>query len=206
MPKESKNENKPKPNSQLHKVANTQMKKRLKTPPRSSKRIRELKKQLECKEKELTFIQKLVGVSPVITATEYGESIHLKMKRAKQNARHEHVMRTIQHRSVGKGHRCLDNDIEKSLLESEYSDALILNVTNKDIFKALATSSAHTDDDMENFVKNEVKKYDLEHTLIIVLYKDQWDKSYHIDMNNFIMNESLWRKNFCEIDCDCQNL
>ena len=151
----------------------------------------------------------MVGVSPAITGTEYGESIHLKMRRAKQNARHEHVMRTIQHRSVGKGHRCLDNCIEKSMQESEYSDALILNVTNKDISKILETGSTHTDDDMkclENFVKSEIKKYDLEHTLIIVLYKDQWDKSYHIDMNIFIMNESLWRKNFCAKDCDCQNL
>ena len=154
---------------------------------------------------ELTFFEKLVGVSPAITTTEYGESIHLKMKRAKQNARHEHVMRTIQYRSVGKGHRCLNNDIEKSLQESEYSDALILNVTNKEISKTLETGCEHTY--LEIFVENEVKKYDLEHTLIIVLYKEQRDSmSYHIDINNFIMNESLWRKNFCEMDCDCQNL
>ena len=143
----------------------------------------------------------LVGVSPIITATKYGESIHLKMRRAKKNARHEHVMRTIQHRSVGKGHRCLDNVIEKSLEKSEYSDALILNITNKEISMTLETGSDHTY--LEIFVENEVKKYDLEHTLIIVLYKEQRDLSYHIDINNFIMNESLWRKNFCERDCDC---
>ena len=150
----------------------------------------------------------LVGVSPAITATEYGESIHLKMRRAKQNARHEHVMRTIQHRSVGKGHRCLDNVIEKSLQESEYSDAVIFNFTNKETSNILLQKVGHSDRTcFEIFVENEVKKYDLEHTLIIVLYKEQRDSmSYHIDINNFIMNESLWRKNFCEMDCDCQNL
>ena len=51
LPKGSKNKHKTKPISQLHKVANAQMKRKLKTHPRSIKRIRELKKQLECKEK-----------------------------------------------------------------------------------------------------------------------------------------------------------
>ena len=53
LPKASKNKNKSnsKSNSQLHKVANAQMKKRLKSHPRSFKRIRELKKKLELKEK-----------------------------------------------------------------------------------------------------------------------------------------------------------
>ena len=53
LPKASKNKNKSnsKSNSQLHKVANAQMKKRLKSHPRSFKRIRELKKKLQLKEK-----------------------------------------------------------------------------------------------------------------------------------------------------------
>ena len=142
----------------------------------------------------------MVGVSPTITATVYGETIHLKMKRAEQNARHEHVMRTIQHRSVGKGHRCLDEAIEKSLQASEYSDALILNVTKKDTFN-------HTvDDDMkhlDDLVKNEVQRhsYDLEHCIVIILYINRSD--YRIHMNTYDMNESLWSKNFCAQDCDC---